>query len=50
MLLNAYNKFIDVVLRDFPLERLDEIAVKDVMGYGTTIDEKILKLKVCGNL
>jgi len=45
LLHNTYEKYLDLVLHDFPLDRINEIAVKDVMGYGTTIDEKIIQIE-----
>lgn len=45
LLNNTYEKFLDLVLGDFSLERIDEIAVQDVMGYGTTIDEKLFEIE-----
>jgi len=41
----AYTTFIDVMLGDFPLGLLEKVAADDVMGYGTTVDEKIHDLK-----
>lgn len=37
----AYNAFIDAMKLEFPVNRLDEFVIPDVMGYGTTIDERV---------
>jgi len=44
LLKEAYSKFIDLVLFDFPVDRIGEIIADDVSGYGTTIDEKVLEM------
>ena len=36
---------MEMLLYDFPLDRIDDIVVDEVMGYGTTLDEKILDIK-----
>ncbi len=42
LLNDTYNKFMEVVLSDsLPLETVDELFAEDVMGFGTTVDEKI---------
>jgi hypothetical protein len=41
----SYKKFLDIMLYDVPLIQLDELVVKDVTGYGTTLDEKILEIE-----
>jgi len=45
LLTKTYNEFYDIVLYNAGLERLAAIVAEDVMGYGTTIDEKIVDLK-----
>ena len=40
----AYSDFLDLMLYDFPLERVREIVADDVTGFGTTVDEKILEI------
>ncbi len=48
---DTYQKVLDVALRSIqPINILDEIVAEDVMGYGTTIDEKILSLSDFRNL
>ncbi len=44
MLNKAYDEYIKLMLYEFPVERISEIVVNDVTGYGTTVDEKILDL------
>jgi len=44
LLAKAYKNWMDLMLNDFPLERIKEIVKDDVMGYGTTLDEKILSI------
>ncbi len=41
LLNETYKNFCDAILLNFPKERIGELVVEDVMGYGTTIDEKI---------
>ncbi|HRX11661.1 MAG TPA: nuclear transport factor 2 family protein, partial [Draconibacterium sp.] len=45
MLKKSYDDYIDLMLYDFPLDRINEIIVSDVTGYGTTLDEKVLEIK-----
>lgn len=42
-LAKTYQDYIDLMLYDFPVERIGEIVDEKVTGYGTTIDEKILE-------
>jgi signal transduction histidine kinase len=44
LLAKVYKNWMDLMLNDFPLERIKEIVKDDVMGYGTTLDEKILSI------
>jgi signal transduction histidine kinase len=44
LLESVHKKFFNTVLNDFAHERLNDIVIDDVMGYGTTIDEKIFDL------
>jgi signal transduction histidine kinase len=41
----TYTDFLDLMLYDFPVERVSEIVADDVTGYGSTFDEKILEIK-----
>lgn len=42
LLLEALQKVLDMTVRDnFPLDTIGEFVVSDVMGFGTTVDEKI---------
>ncbi len=41
----AYDAYIDLMLYDFPVERIYELVAGDVTGYGTTVDEKVLDIK-----
>ena len=38
----TYNTLLAIVFHDHPLDQAKEIVSRDVMGYGTTIDERIL--------
>ena len=40
----TYTKYLDLMLYDFPIDRIKEIVVDDVTGYGTTIDERVLDI------
>ncbi len=40
-----YKKYMDLLLGDAPLDTVYEIAVQNVMGYGTTLDEKIMEVE-----
>ena len=42
LLKKAYDTLQQLVWYNYPLDQAREIAVEDVMGYGTNIDEKIL--------
>ena len=44
LLNETYHKFIQTSLYDLPLEGIDEFIDQNIMGYGTTIDEKILSI------
>jgi signal transduction histidine kinase len=44
LLESVHKEFFNVMLNDFAHERLNDIVIDDVMGYGTTIDEKIFDL------
>jgi signal transduction histidine kinase len=38
----AYKSFVDLMLSSRePVDQLDRVAVKDIMGYGTALDEEI---------
>ena len=36
----TYSDYLDLMLYDFPIDRIEELVADDVKGYGTTIDEK----------
>ena len=36
----AYSEYIDLILYDFPIERMDEIVDDNMKGFGSTVDEK----------
>lgn len=40
-LLNTYNSWINSFMEDAPLEKFDDLVSTDIMGYGTTREEKI---------
>lgn len=45
LLLNeAYEKFLQVGLGDYPLDGLDDFVDENISGYGTTVEEKIENL------
>ena len=44
LLESVHREFFNIMLNDFAHERLNDIVIDDVMGYGTTIDEKIFDL------
>jgi len=44
LLESVHSEFFNIMLNDFAHERLNDIVIDDVMGYGTTIDEKIFDL------
>ncbi len=37
----TYIMFMDLMLGDLPLDSVNDLAVEDVTGYGSTVDEKI---------
>jgi len=41
LLQDAYQSFFNLLLEDFPLERMNELVVDDITGFGSTLDEKI---------
>ena len=45
LLEEAYKAIFQMAVVDFVPDRLSEFAAEDVMGYGTTIDEKILDME-----
>ncbi|TSA30628.1 MAG: hypothetical protein D4R68_00425 [Ignavibacteriales bacterium] len=44
LLKETYDTFLNLILYDSPLDRMREYIADDVMGYGTTLDEKILDI------
>ena len=40
----AYQKLYGATFYDLPLDSLEDLAVNEIMGYGTTLDEKINSL------
>ena len=44
LLNKTYDEYLQLMLYDFPVEKINEIAVDDVTGYGTTVDEKVLEI------
>ena len=40
----VYQEWLDAVLRDFSLDKLHEVVSDDVMGFGTTLDERIASI------
>ncbi|MGF1555313.1 nuclear transport factor 2 family protein, partial [Paucihalobacter sp.] len=45
LLNNTFNSFIEVGLSGENLEILEDIVFKDVVGFGTTVDEKLFGVK-----
>jgi len=45
LLKKTYDNYINLMLYDFPVEKISEIVANDVTGYGTTIEEKVLEIK-----
>ena len=41
LLNETYDKYMELMLGDLPLDSVNELAVDDVTGYGSTVDEKI---------
>ena len=50
LLNDTYQKFMDICLGQLPMDNLDELVVGDVMGFGTTIDEKLFSIADLRNL
>ncbi|MEE9429906.1 MAG: SpoIIE family protein phosphatase [Melioribacteraceae bacterium] len=44
LLKETYNKFIQISLSDFPMRGIGEFIDQKVMGYGTTVSEKVLTI------
>jgi signal transduction histidine kinase len=44
LLKKVYDEYINLMLYDFPVDKISEIVVNDVTGYGTTLDEKVLEI------
>ena len=38
----TYSTLLKIVFYDHPLDHVQEFVIQEVMGYGTTIDEKII--------
>ncbi|MEZ5196799.1 MAG: nuclear transport factor 2 family protein [Bacteroidales bacterium] len=47
---NAHQAFMDLMLKDFPLERMSEYIAGDVMGFGTTLHEKLFGLEALADI
>lgn len=45
LLKDTYTKLLEVGFGNGPLEEIPQFVKKDVMGYGTALDEKIMSLK-----
>ena len=45
LLYKTYEILTQMCWYDFPLERAGEFIVKDVMGFGTNVDEKMFNLE-----
>ena len=40
-LLNTFNLWVKSFMEDTPIEQLDDLASTDIMGYGTTTEERV---------
>lgn len=38
---DSFDAFINIILKEFSIEHLEEMVMPDVSGFGTTIDEQI---------
>ena len=47
---NAYLAFMDLMMKDLPLERMPEFISEHVMGYGTTVHEKLFGIEALADL
>ena len=45
LLVEAHSIFFKLMLEDFPLDRLSDYVVDDVMGFGTTLEEKVFGIE-----
>ncbi|MEZ5103941.1 MAG: ATP-binding protein [Draconibacterium sp.] len=43
-LTRIYDEYIDLMLYDFPIEKINEIVADDIKGFGSTRDEKFVEL------
>ncbi|MCK5456515.1 MAG: nuclear transport factor 2 family protein, partial [Melioribacteraceae bacterium] len=44
LLKETYDKFIQISISDFQMEGMEKFIDQDIMGYGTTVDEKVLTI------
>jgi len=44
LLYDTYNKFLRIGLNEIPMKGIEDFIDEDIMGYGTTINEKILSI------
>ena len=50
LLKETYDKFVLISINKLPAKLLDGIIAESIMGYGTTIDEKLLSIQDCKDL
>ena len=46
----AYQAFMDLMLKDFPVDRMPEFVLNEAMGYGTTLHERLFGIEALGDL
>ncbi len=44
LLQKAYNDYIDIILYNFPIDRIEEIVDENLKGFGSTTDEKFVNI------
>ena len=44
-LLNTYRRWVDSFMEDAQIDQLDDLASLDIMGYGTTTEERVFGLE-----
>ncbi len=50
LLIEAHSIFFELMLEDHPLDSLNQYVVNDVMGFGTTLEEKVFGIDNLINL
>lgn len=47
---DTYERFMNLMMDDLSLDELNKVAEREVMGYGTTIDERIFEIEGLRNI